>query len=299
MKKNKRKLCSNIIIFLVGSMLLKGCSQKDENIINMATKPMTEQYIIGSMVAQLIEQNTDLKIDITEGVGGGTSNIETGMESGKFDFYAEYTGTGWNEVLKKDSLYQEDMFEELQLGYHELGMKWTGMVGFNNTFGIAVRKEIADKYNLETYSDLSKVSHELKFGAEYDFYEREDGYDALCKTYSMRFKDTTDIDIGLKYEAIRQKKIDVMNVFTTDGQLASSDIKVLKDDKQLYPSYTCGFIVREEVLEKYPDLNKVLELFTNLISADEMAKMNYQVESENKEPEDVAKEFLIKKGLLK
>lgn len=297
--KNKKGFCLSAMVFLVGTMLLAGCSQREENIIHMATKPMTEQYIIGSMVSQLVEKNTDLKIDITEGVGGGTSNIEAGMKSGKFDFYAEYTGTGWNEVLKKDDLYQEDMFEELQSGYHELGMKWTGMIGFNNTFGIAVRKEIADKYNLETYSDLVKVAHQLNFGAEYDFYEREDGYHALDKTYSMRFKDTTDLDIGLKYEAIRQKKIDVMNIFTTDGQLAISDIKVLKDDKQLYPSYTCGFIVREEVLEKYPELQEVLDLFTNLISADEMAEMNYLVESENKEPEDVAKEFLTEKGLLK
>lgn len=288
-----------LVILLIGSLLLSGCSGKKTKTIHMATKPMSEQYIIGSMVTQLIQQNTDLKIEMTEGVGGGTSNIQTGMESGEFDLYAEYTGTGWNEVLKQKSLYQENMFEQLQEKYHQMGMTWTGMIGFNNTFGIAVREEIAKKYQLETYSDLAKVADQLSFGAEYDFYERADGYDALCQTYQMKFKNTTDLDIGLKYEAIRQKKIDVMNIFTTDGQLAASQLKILKDNQQLYPSYTCGFVVREEILEKYPELQQVLSLFTHLISEDEMAQMNNQVESEHKEPEDVAKEFLKEKDLLK
>ena len=299
MKKNINLLLKSGMILLASVMVLSGCSNKKENIIHMATKPMTEQYIMGSMVEQLVEQNTDLKIELTEGVGGGTSNIQPGMENGEFDLYLEYTGTGWNEVLKEDELYQEDMFDKLQDGYNKLNMKWTGMIGFNNTFGIAVRKEIAEQYHLETYSDLAKIADQLSFGAEYDFYEREDGYNALGKAYNMSFKDTTDLDIGLKYEAIRQEKIDAMNIFTTDGQLAISNIKVLQDDMNLYPAYTCGFVARLEVLEQYPELQEVLSLFTDLISEDEMAKMNYQVEGENKEPEKVARDFLKEKGLLK
>ena len=106
-------------------------------------------------------------------------------------------------------------------------MEWLGMYGFNNTYGLAVRKEIAEKYNLKAYSDLKAVASQLVFGAEYDFYEREDGYDALCNSYGLSFKETRDMDIGLKYQAINQKEIDVMVVFTTDGQLSASDITVL------------------------------------------------------------------------
>lgn len=104
-------------------------------------------------------------------------------------FYPEYTGTAWNMVLKKDGLYTEDMFTELESEYEDsLGMSWVGMYGFNNTYGLVVRKEIADKYNIKTYSDLRAVSDKLIFGAEYDFFEREDGYDALCSEYGFNFK---------------------------------------------------------------------------------------------------------------
>ena len=69
-------------------------------------------------------------------------------------------------------------------------------------------------------------SEELTFGAEYDFYERDDGFDALCEEYNMNFKKSVDLDIGLKYNAISSKQIDVMNIFTTDGQLSNSDVVV-------------------------------------------------------------------------
>ena len=277
---------------------LAGCGSDKNTTVHMATKPMTEQYILGCMTKALIEQETGLAVEITEGVGGGTSNIQPAMESGEFDFYPEYTGTGWNAVLKKDGSYDESMFDELQTGYEALGMTWAGMLGFNNTFGIAVTQETAERYSLETYSDLAAVAGELTFGAEYDFFEREDGYYALCDTYGLAFGDTMDLDIGLKYDAIGQHKIDVMNIFTTDGQLAAADIKVLKDDKGLYPSYVCGFVVRNEALAAHPELKKVFDMMENLITDAEMAEMNYQVETEGQEPEDVALAFLRTKGLL-
>ena len=191
------------------------------------------------------------------------------------------------------------MFNELQAGYDEMDMTWTGMLGFNNTYGLVVTREIAEKYELKTYSDLAAVADELVFGAEYDFFEREDGYDALCETYGLEFKDTMDLDIGLKYDAIGQKKIDVMNIFTTDGQLSISDVVVLEDDKGLYPSYMCGFVVRNEILEEYPELQNVFEMMENLITDADMAEMNYLVESEGANPEDVANGFLTEKGLMK
>jgi osmoprotectant transport system permease protein len=295
--RNVKKWMMLFMAAVLGMSMLAGC-KKSEVTLQMATKPMTEQYILGSMMKTLIEKNTDLKVNVTEGVGGGVSNIQPAMEKGEFDFYPEYTGTGWNAVLKEESLYDESMFDELAAGYDEMDMTWTGMLGFNNTYGLCVTKEVAEEYNLKTYSDLAAVAENLVFGAEYDFFEREDGYDALCSTYGLTFKDTMDLDIGLKYDAINQRKIDVMNIFTTDGQLAVSDVVVLEDDKGLYPSYMCGFVVRNEILEKYPEVQEVFDMVTGLITDAQMADMNYQVETEGKDPEDVATEFLQEKGLL-
>lgn len=286
-------------LLLAGALVavLAGCGGKS-GVLHMATKPMTEQYVLGYMMKYLIEQETDLTVDVTAGVGGGVANIQPAMEKGEFDFYPEYTGTGWNAVLKEESLYDESMFDQLLSGYESMGMTWTGMLGFNNTFGIAVTRAAAEEYGLKTFSDLAAVSQSLTFGAEYDFFEREDGYAALQSTYGMAFAKTVDLDIGLKYDAIRQGKIDVMNIFTTDGQLAASDIVVLEDDKGLYPSYLCGFVVREEALEQHPELREVFDLVTGILTDEEMAEINYQVETEGMEPEEAASAFLRAKGLL-
>jgi osmoprotectant transport system permease protein len=267
--------------------------------IYVATKPMTEQYIMGNMLKDLIEQDTNLKVDITQGVGGGTSNIEPAMESGDFDLYPEYTGTGWAMVLKNEGAYTEDQFDQLQAGYAEKGLSWVGMYGFGNTYGIAVRRDVAEKYGLKTYSDLAKVAGQLRLGAEADFFEREDGYDALCQAYGMEFGSTMQLDIGLKYDALEQGSVDALVIFTTDGKLSQADATVLEDDKHFFPSYECGNVVRNQVLDEHPELRGVLEKLNGTITESDMAQMNYEVEEEGKDPEDVAAEYLREKGLLK
>lgn len=302
-KTKKKKIVAVIIALSLGIIMIVqtiASSALENKTINIATKPMTEQYILGDMLKEIIEKDTNLHVKLTQGVGGGTSNIQPGMIKGEFDIYPEYTGTGWNTVLKRTELYNESMFDKLLSSYKKnYNMTWTGMYGFNNTYGLVVRKEIAKKYNLKTYSDLAKVADKLIFGAEYDFFEREDGYNALCKAYNMKFKQTMDLDIGLKYQAINQEKIDAMNIFTTDGQLSVSDVVILKDDKKFYPSYMCGNVVREKILEKYPELQDIFNKLDGILTDSNMAHMNYQVETKKREPADVAHEFLVKSGLVK
>lgn len=300
-KNNNLKWIALVLILimfipLVGRMFTKKGYSK---VINIATKPMTEQYIIGSMLKQIIENETDLEVNITQGVGGGTSNIMPGMENKEFDMYPEYTSTGWNMVLKREGVYDESMYEELKKDYLEkYNFVWEGIFGFNDSYGLAVRKEIADKYNLKTYSDLARVSNDLTFGAEYDFYERPDGYDSFVDTYGFKFKNTIDLDIGLKYSAINEGKVDVMNIFTTDGQLSVSDVVVLEDNKQFFSSAMAVMVIRAEVLEEYSELNKVLNDIEGILDDSTMAYLNYQVETEGKSPEDVAREYILDKGII-
>lgn len=296
-KINPKLIILGLFIVIFGAYF--SLNSKKDKTINIATKPMTEGYILGQMLTELIEQDTDLKVNITNGVGGGTSNIHPAIVKGEFDLYPEYTGTSWEAVLKKEASYDESKFDELQKEYKEkYNLEYVNLYGFNNTYGLAVNKDIAEKYNLKTYSDLAKVSNNLIFGAEYDFFEREDGYKELQKIYNMDFKKKIDMDIGLKYQAMKDKKIDVMVIFTTDGQLAISDVVVLEDDKKMYPSYRAGTVVRSEILSEYPELKPVLEKLNNILDDKTMADLNYQVESEGKKPEDVAREYLQEKGLL-
>ncbi|MEI3422098.1 MAG: glycine betaine ABC transporter substrate-binding protein [Butyricimonas faecihominis] len=290
---------NGLLALFIGLVLLSGCESKKDT-IHIATKPMSEQFILGEMLALLIEENSDLHVKITKGVGGGTSNIHPAMVKGDFDLYPEYTGTGWLVILKKDTLLPPDqLFSELQKEYsREYGLKWVAPYGFNNAYSLAVSNEMAKKYNLKTFSDLALYPDLFTFGAEYDFYEINDGYADLCAYYNLKFKKNLDMDIGLKYEAMKSGKIDVINIFTTDGQLSHANLTVLKDDKHFFPSYYCATIVREETLKEHPELERILEKMNGILTDQEMADMNYKVDVEHRTEREVAVEFLKKKGLL-
>ena len=289
---------NGLLALFIGLVLLSGCESKKDT-IHIATKPMSEQFILGEMLALLIEENSDLHVKITKGVGGGTSNIHPAMVKGDFDLYPEYTGTGWLVILKKDTLLPPDqLFSELQKEYsREYGLKWVAPYGFNNAYSLAVSNEMAKKYNLKTFSDLALYPDLFTFGAEYDFYEINDGYADLCAYYNLKFKKNLDMDIGLKYEAMKSGKIDVINIFTTDGQLSHANLTVLKDDKHFFPSYYCATIVREETLKEHPELERILEKMNGILTDQEMADMNYKVDVEHRTEREVAVEFLKKKGI--
>ena len=295
----KKYMKNGLLALFIGLVFLSGCESKKDT-IHIATKPMSEQIILGEMLALLIEENSDLHVKITKGVGGGTSNIHPAMIKGDFDLYPEYTGTGWLVILKKDTLLPPDqLFSELQKEYsREYGLKWVAPYGFNNAYSLAVSNEMAKKYNLKTFSDLALYPDLFTFGAEYDFYEINDGYADLCAYYNLKFKKNLDMDIGLKYEAMRSGKIDVINIFTTDGQLSHANLTILKDDKHFFPSYYCATIVREETLKEHPELERILEKMNGILTDQEMADMNYKVDVEHRTEREVAVEFLKKKGLL-
>ena len=292
-------LVAALVLVIGGAYAFANHGNTGNNAINIATKPMTEQYILGEMLNTLIEHDTDLTVELTQGVGGGTSNIEPGMEKGDFDLYPEYTGTGWNAVLKHDDIYDESMFDTMQQEYEsQLGLTWVGMYGFNNTFGLAVSRDVADRYNLQTYSDLAKVAGELAFGAEPDFFDRQDGYPGLAATYGIDFGTTRDMDISLKYRALFEGQVDAIVVSTTDGQAADDRLVVLEDDRHFYPSYLCGNVVRQDTLEKHPELRDELLKLQGAITDTDMARMNNAVETQGQEPKAVADAFLAEKGLM-
>ena len=270
--------------------------------IKIATKPMTEQFILGEMLKLVIEDTTDYSVELTKGIGGGTNNIMPAMESGDFDLYPEYTSSGYIMVLKHDSdgISDEDMWKQLQKEYKDkYDMSWIGQYGFNNTYALIVREEAAKKYNLTKTSQLAEVSDELVFGGNSDYIERKDGFHLLCDTYGLKFKDVKDIDIGLKYEALKKGDIDVSNGFTTDAQLSNDNVRVLEDDKHLQVNYFCSNVVRNDTLKSHPGLEEAIMKLDNSITDKEMASLNYKVEVEGKEDVQVAKDYLTEKGIIK
>ena len=287
------------IIFLIGLFILGFYHNQKNKSINIASKPTSESYILAELVGELIKHDTGLNVNITHGVGGGTSNIHPAIVRGDFDMYPEYTGTSWQIVLKKTETYTNEKFNLLDQEYRrQYKLAWKGMFGFNDTYSLAIRADLAKRYNIKTFSDLAKYAGDFVFGAEYDFFEREDGYKALADSYKLQFKKAVDMDNGLKYQALYDKKIDVMTVFTTDGQISDPRIIVLEDDLGFYPKYMAGMVVREDILNRHPELNLVLDKLNNLMDEKTMSFLNNKVEINKENPRDVAKKFLMEKGLL-
>ena len=264
-----------LLLPLLAFFLLTTACKDRKNTIRIATKPMTEQFILGEMLKLLIEQDTGLAVEITKGIGGGTSNIHPAMLKGEFDIYPEYTGTGWLVVLKKDSLLPPDtLYETLKKEYEQkFHLKWLSPYGFDNTYSLAVGEPLAKKYDLTRFSDLARYPDQFIFGAEYDFFEIHEGHEA--------------------------GKVDVMNIFTTDGQLNGANLTVLKDDKNFFPSYYCTTVIREETLKAHPELEQTLEKMKGILTNAEMAELNYEVDIAGRPEQTVAADFLKKKGLLR
>lgn len=275
------------------------CGKKKDT-IHIATKPMTEQFILAEMLSLLIQDNTPYDVKITKGIGGGTSNIHPAMLKGEFDLYPEYTGTGWLVVLKKDSFPSpEALYAALKDEYRKkFNFEWIAPYGFNNSYSLAVNKGKAAEYQLSSFSDLAAHPDVFTLGAEYDFFEIPMGYKELCNHYGLKFKKTMDMDIGLKYEAIKSGKIDVMNIFTTDGQLSGSGLVILQDDKHFFPTYYCATVVRRESLDTHPGLEAALLKMNNILTDRDMSDLNYQVDVKGRPEREVAKAYLQQKGLF-
>ncbi len=304
MKKNSKKILTVLLLCCFAAASLAGCGTNtaDSELppIKIGCKSMSEQMILQEILAQLIEAKTDYTVERIEPIAGGTSNIQVAMESGEIDLYPEYTGTGWLTVLKHEETKDADyMYEELNKQYNETyNMSWVSLYGFENTYTLAVRAETAEQYNLTKISDLSAVSDQLIFGANFDYFEREDGYPKVCATYNLNFKDTAEVDMGLKYQTLMEGNCDVLNAYTTDSQIAEYGLVTLEDDLGLFTDYRCSTVVRNEALETYPELKETLMLMEGLISNEEMTRMNYELNTNHRLESEIAAEFLQSKGMI-
>ena len=171
-------------------------------------------------------------------------------------------------------------------------------IGCSNTYVLSVTKEIAEKYDLKTISDLIKNANQLRFGCTTEFTEREDLLPKLEKEYGVHFKAVTGLSGNIRYQAIASGEVDVTDAYETDAMVKKTDLVALEDDIGFFPPYQAVNIYNETLLEEYPELEEVLSGLHNGITTEEMLNMNYQVDVEGQKPEDVAHNFLIEKNLI-
>ena len=294
------------LALVAGALVLSGCggtgSGDTTDPIIIGGKPWTEQYILPHILGQYIEANSDYTVDYEDGLGE-VSILTPALENGDIDLYVEYTGTGLKDVLKQETEPGQSSEEVLQLvreGYEdEKGATWLEPLGFENGYTLAFSKDSG--FTAATYSELAEISQsqELSFGAPHPFYERQgDGYDDMIATYPFEFSATDSFDPAIMYEAVNSGEVDVIPAFTTDSRIGLFNLQTTEDDLSFFPKYDAAPVVRLEALEQYPELENLLNELAGQISEEEMLAMNARVDVDQDQPQDVAREFLIEKGLI-
>ena len=278
---------------LLASGTLAGCSRSRSVII--ASKNFTEQVILGEIIAQQVERRLGGKADRKLNLGG-TLLAHQSLIKGEIDLYPEYTGTALINVLKlPPSADPAAVLSAVREQYRSRwSVEWLDPLGFNNTFAMAIRGEDARRYGIETLSDAAGRKDAWKLGVGYEFLQRADGLAGLVKTYSLRWKQSpTSMDLGLLYKAIEGGQVDMIAANATDGMLAITDLKVLRDDRGYFPPYQACILVRAASLTAFPGLREPLAELSGKLSDTIMRKLNYQVDGEKKQVAQVAREFLV------
>lgn len=271
-----------------------GCEINRATTIVVGSKNFPEQALLGEIVAQQIESQTDLRV-IRKFYLAGTFICQQAMLSGRIDTYIEYTGTALTAILH-DPVEREPatVFERVRSGYAKrFHFAVLPSLGFNNTFAIVVRGADARRLGLKTISQAARYTRQWRAGFGYEFMERPDGYQGLARVYGLHFKQSPRIlDLGLLYRALLDDQVDLVAGNSTDGLLSARDLVVLQDDKHYFPPYEAVPIVREETLAQHPEVRTALEGLSGKISDADMQHMNYEVVGQRRDIAEVAREFL-------
>lgn len=291
---------SIISIVALSIMILPLLNFKEQEEIVIAGKLGSEPEILINMYKLLIENETDLTVQLKPGFGK-TSFVFNALKSGSIDIYPEFTGTAISEFLKEEAINnnQEDVYHQAKEGMmNKFGMVMLSPMKYNNTYALAVSKEMAETYDLQSISDIKPIQETIKAGFTLEFNDREDGYLGIQNRYGITLPNITTMEPKLRYQAIETGNIDLLDAYSTDSEIRQYNLQVLVDDQQLFPPYQGAPLLRKETLDKYPEIETALNKLANRITDDEMREMNYQVNVEGKNVEDVAREYLIKAGLL-
>ena len=266
--------------------------------VRVGSKNFTEQFVLAELYAQALEAN-GIKVERKTNLGG-TLIAHKALEEKQIDFYPEYTGTMLLAVLKGEPMTdRKAVYDKVKAEYAAKGLVVLNETPFQNTYNMVVRPETAAQYKLETLSDLAKVAKDLKVGAGPEFRDRKDGLPGLKAKYGIEFKEDLQMAIGLRYQALSNKQIDVVNGYSTDGMIAALKLKRLKDDKNLWPPYYLTPVVRRDALDANPKLADILNQVSALLDEASITEMNYKVDGEKEEPKDVARAFLKAKGIVR
>ncbi|HTS61883.1 MAG TPA: glycine betaine ABC transporter substrate-binding protein [Candidatus Acidoferrales bacterium] len=290
-----------IIAGLIAAALIGGCSRRGNQApVAIGSKNFTEQVLLGEIVAQHLERRLHTAVDRRLNLGG-TLLAHEALVKGEIDLYPEYTGTALAAILKDASRATDSaaVLVRVRAEYlRRFQVRWLDPLGIDNGFAMVVRGGDARARHLETLSDAARAAEEWRLGAGYEFEQRADGLAALRNTYHLRFLSApVSMDLGLLYQALQQKQVDMIAANATDGLLSKLDLKVLADDRHAFPPYQVCIAARLDKLHAVPGLEAALNELSGRLDNSKMQELNYRVDGQHTPVPQVAAEFLKQAGL--
>jgi osmoprotectant transport system permease protein len=264
----------------------------------VASKPFGESYLLAEMFAQLLEHH-DIPVVRRPGLGA-TEIAFSALRAGEIDVYPEYTGTGLLAILGEaprsdpDEVYARVAREFAR----RFDTRWLPPLGFSNSYAIAVRRETAERYDLSTLSDLARVAPQLVAGFTPDFIGRPDGLPGLEQAYGIRPRAVRALLAAVKYQALADGRVDVIDGYETDGFIARYDLVVLRDDRGFFPAYDAAALVSERLVRDRPDAIAALARLSGRLSEERMRALNERIEVAGEPIPRVARDALAELGLL-
>ncbi len=273
--------------------------------VSVGSKKFTEQILLGQMYGLAFEDkgyNVNYKLNL-----GSEQVMDKSLQDGTIDVYPEYTGTAYVAILKKPPesypKTEAETYKQVAAFYKnrkDTPMQMLQPANFENNYGIVMLTDKAKKLGIKTLADLADKSGQLVFSSYSEFQNRSDGYKNMKENYpKLNFKKIQIVnDLGIRYKAMAEEQADVAIGFTTDGQLASPKLTVLKDPKNIWPKYYPAPVVVQKFLDKNPDAKKILNSVSSSLDAKTMRKLNGKVDLEQEDYKDVARQHLEDAGVI-
>ena len=294
-----RLLTALSLTAMLAALSLTGCSPPRPNHPVIGAKNFTEQVILGELVAQEIEAKSSLKVERRFYLAGSYI-AQQAIAAGRIDAYVEYTGTALTAILKQpvDKDPASSLATVTRLYREKYNIVVAPPLGFENTFAMVVRGADAKRLHLQTLSEAVPYATKWKLGVGYEFEERPDGLRGLSAAYGLNFDGSPrTMDLGLLYRALNSNQVDIVAGNSTDGPIKAFGLQVLQDDKHYFPPYQAVPLVREQSLQRWPQMRAAFEALAGKVSAEEMQAMNEAVDGQHRDPANVVREFRARKGL--
>lgn len=277
-----------LTVALGAAALLAGAGPAAAAVVRVGSKSFTESYILGEIVARVVEDAGEARVERRLGLGG-TGIVYGALLSGDIDLYPEYTGTIARAILRDPSLTTLAAIRER---LRPLGLTVSDPLGFDNRYALAVRRDTAERLGLRAISDLARHAG-LAAAFDPGFLERDDGWPGLRRHYGLRFADVRIMEHALTYQALASGRVDVIDVFSTDGRLARLDLVLLADDRGFFPDYSAVLLARADLPRRLPRTWAALERrLVGRIDNATMTRLNARADLEGRSFREVAAEFL-------